>query len=242
MVVREVRWVEVRGYFYNSMWTVGSTPRAGWRTVTARNSHPALFFRTMDSADWFSAPFTAAARCNSTAGRPALEHRQPTDRWKCDAMPLGWKEGSGCLERRTPSRSPANASHALPIPSASFSCAGGLRANFVDDERGTVRAALLRPDGFWKRRRLPPLLACPRYALRLAQPHGAVHRRAAVRRPRHLARCPRAEGHASGAAAKGERGADAPAGDCRGGGGGAHARRRRVRRAALWRAPPVLTV
>ncbi len=109
----------------------------------------------MDSADWFSAPFTAAARCNSTAGRPALEHRQPTDRWKCNAMPLGWKEGSGCLERRTPSRSPANASHALPIPSASFSCAGGLRANFVDDERGTVRAALLRDGGFWKRRRLP---------------------------------------------------------------------------------------
>ena len=70
-------------------------------------------------------------------------------------MPLGWKEGSGCLERRTPSRSPANASHALPIPSASFSCAGGLRANFVDDERGTVRAALLRDGGFWKRRRLP---------------------------------------------------------------------------------------
>ena len=83
-----------------------------------------------------------------------------------------------------------------------------------------------------------------RLARRVAQPHVAPHGAVdtdAVRRPRHLARRPRAQGHAGGAAAKGERGADAPAGDCRGGGGGADARRRRVRRAALWRAPPVLT-
>ena len=48
--MREVRWVEVQGYFYNSMWTVGSGAARlhGELCFTARDSHPALFFRTHD--------------------------------------------------------------------------------------------------------------------------------------------------------------------------------------------------